>query len=130
MDRASSSGPVAARRLQTPAVFEPTNGTDSIQSGGGGKVSERSDCAQSTISSIWATKVPTATENGTMKTNSNARVITVTAKYRFPHSTAWARSINGQVATTIIVAQTSAGTNGRKIQNDAAMRPTMKSTES
>ena len=37
--------------------------------------------------------------------------------------------LSGQPATTIIVAQSIAGRNGFKIQNDAAMRPTMNSTE-
>jgi hypothetical protein len=36
----------------------------------------------------------------------------------------------GQVGTTIMVAQTIAPRNGRRIQNDAAINPPMKSTAS
>jgi uncharacterized lipoprotein YmbA len=38
--------------------------------------------------------------------------------------------ISGQLATTIIVAQMAAGINGRRIQNEAAIMPTMNSTTS
>ena len=54
----------------------------------------------------------------------------MTASQRRPHSIACTRSMSGHVATTIMVAQITAGRNGRKIQNEVAMSPTMQSTAS
>src|SRR5262245_36622755 len=97
------------------------SGTCSTQSGGAGSDSDLSDCAHSTISSRWLTSVPIASENGTANTNRIDKVIRVTATHRRPHKKASTFSINGQAATAIIVAQSIAGRNGRRIQNDAAM---------
>src|SRR5690348_16172998 len=55
--------------------------------------------------------------------------MTVTASHRRPHSHLWTWSINGQAETAIIVAHSREGKKGRRIQNEAAMRPTMNSTE-
>ena len=89
-----------------------------------------SDFAHAAIWSALSTMVPTASESGTTSTRSSPRVITVTARARLFHSRACTQSISCQVATTIMVAQTTAGRNGRKIQNDAAMSAAMNSTAS
>ena len=55
-------------------------------------------------------------------------VMTMTASARLFQSRAWILSISGQVATTIMVAQTAAGRNGCRIQNEAAVSPTIRKT--
>ena len=101
----------------------------STQDGGAGRVRDLSDCAQSTISSRWVTSAVTANEKGTTNTSNSANVMTVTANQRRLHSNASSCNINGHPATTIIVAQSIAGINGRRIQNEAAMKPTITRTE-
>ena len=54
--------------------------------------------------------------------------MTVTDTQRLPQRCACSPSISGQSATTIIVAQMSAGTKGRNIHAAAAASPTMKNT--
>jgi len=72
--------------------------------------------------------VAMASDSGTTSTSNRRSVITNTASDRFPHSRAWMPSITGQVATTTMVAQITAGRNGRNIRNEAAIRPPMKRT--
>jgi hypothetical protein len=72
--------------------------------------------------------VAMASDSGTTSASSRMSVITNTASARFPHSRAWMPSITGQVATTTMVAQITAGRNGLNIQNEAAIRPPMKRT--
>lgn len=54
--------------------------------------------------------------------------ITVTASARLPWRVGWTRSVSGQVATTIIVAQTVASKNGRSTQKLPAINPPIAST--
>src|SRR5262245_11554205 len=67
--------------------------------------------------------------NGTTKMSNMLPDITVTANAR-RRKRAWTLSINGQVATTIIAAQTIERRNGRRIQNEAAISTAISSTES
>ena len=69
-----------------------------------------------------------ASTSGTMKTSSITIVITTTAGARLPPSQPCMRSIIGQVATTIVMAQMKEARNGRRTQNEASVRPPMKST--
>src|SRR5437667_10099244 len=109
---------------------EPTRGSRSTQSGGGGTDHVASHCAPLAMSCEYATIVVRASASGTIRPSSNTIVITATANPRRPHSADWTRSIRGQVATTIMVAQTNAGRNGRKTQKVATIIPAMNSTAS
>jgi len=91
------------------------------QSGGGGTVKVASDLALITISSALLIMVATARDKGTMRASSRTRVITATASHLLPHRRAWRATRRGQVATTIMVAQIKALTNGRTTQKLAAM---------
>ncbi len=74
--------------------------------------------------------VPMARVSGTIRTQSKTSVINVTASARLPPNRPWTEIISGQVATTMVVAQTIAPRNGRKIQIEDPIRVTMKSTAS
>ena len=74
--------------------------------------------------------VAIASQNGNTKISSNAIVITATASPRLCQSRSWTCSMMGQVATTRVVAQITAGKNGHNIQNEAAIRPPTKRTAS
>ena len=66
-----------------------------------------------TTSSARSTMATTAIVSGTARIVSISSVMTVTASTRLPHRRAWTRRSAGQVATTTMVAQTTAGRNGR-----------------
>src|ERR1044072_5361461 len=99
-------------------------------SGGEGVFKEVRDFVHSTISSTFDTIVPIAKVSGTINTQSKSSVITASAKERLPHNQSWIFVIIGHVATTMVVAQTSAPRNGKRIQIEAPMRLTIKSTAS
>ena len=69
-----------------------------------------------------------ASQNGRTKITSSAMVITATASPRLCQSRSWTCSMIGQVATTRVVAQITAGRNGHKIQKEAAISPPTKRT--
>ncbi len=100
----------------------------SSHTGGGGNLNDAIALAQPTMRSKFWVIVATASQNGPIKTSSRARVMTVTASQRRCHSRRCTRSISGQVATTSVVAQIVAGTNGHRIQNEVAISPATNST--
>ena len=57
-------------------------------------------------------------------------VMTATARPRLPQSRAWTARSAGQVATTIMVAQTVASRKGRSTQKLAAIKPPIATTAS
>ena len=86
--------------------------------------------ASATISSAFWISVAMASVTGTTNSSSSITVITTTAGSLRCHRRACRRSISGQVATTIVVAQMPAPMNGRKTQNAARIKPAMNSTPS
>ncbi len=56
--------------------------------------------------------------------------MTVTASHRRPSSQRWSIKSMGQVATTIMVAHTTALRNGRRIQTEAAIKANRNTTAS
>ncbi len=122
--------PEAAYSRQRASSFSPTNGRPCSQSGGIGSLSVPSAFAQAMIWSAWSMIEPAASTNGSTNTSSITTSMTATASPRLPHSQRCARSISGQVATTIIAAQMRAARNGRRIQNAAVISPPMNSTAS
>jgi hypothetical protein len=118
--------PSAAICPQAWLSFEPTTGRFATQTGGGGKEYVAAPLIHPTIWSAWLTIVPTEREKGMIKTSSRARVIMTTAGERLPPNHRWKRSMTGQVATTIMVAQIIARRKGRMIQNTAVSRTPMK----
>ena len=68
--------------------------------------------------------------SGTIRIASRPSVITATAGARRPPNALSTRRIIGQVATTIIVAQTKAARNGDRIQSEPAINAPMNSTDS
>jgi hypothetical protein len=74
--------------------------------------------------------VAIATDRGTTSTRRTSKVIRITAGSRRLPNSRCARSSNGQVATTTIVAQISAGRKGCRIHSDAAISTQRKSTAS
>src|SRR5215510_9243594 len=107
---------MAAKSLHLAASRGPSSGTRSSQSGGCGTDQEASDWIQPAMSDEWSTIVESASVSGTSKPSSSNTVITATANPRRPHNTDCTRIIRGQVATTIMVAQITAGRNGRNTQ--------------
>ena len=77
---------------------------------------ETSDCAPSTISAECLTIITTARVSGAMRLSIEAGIMTATASPRLFQSLDWTRSSSGQVATTMMVAQSSASRNGFRIQ--------------
>src|SRR5262249_921465 len=67
-------------------------------------------------------------QNGTTNTSKRAIVMTATAIPRIFHSRRCTCIISGQVATTSVVAQMTAGRNGRNIQKQAPINPATNST--
>src|SRR5262249_1872569 len=108
----------------------PISGSRPTQSGGGGTDQVASCCTPPAMSSEYEMIVVRAKVSGTSRPSSNTTVITATASPRRPHSTDCARTSSGHVATTIMIAQTTAGRNGRKIQKLATIMPPMNSTPS
>src|SRR5262249_36014826 len=119
---------LAAMLSQSCAALSPNSGTALSHSGGGGSLKFCMAVAQPRILSKFSVIVVMASQNGMIKTSSSARVITATANPRRFHSRCWTRSISGQVATTSVVAQMIAGTNGRNIQTHAAIQTGTKRT--
>src|SRR5690242_6731842 len=118
MRAASASLPASATADHCSTSRVPTRGIFTSQSGGGGIDAVASERIQRVIVSTLATSVCTASSSGTTKTSSIAPDITITAGAR-RWKAACTLSINGHVATTIIVAQTSDSRNGLSTQNDA-----------
>ena len=88
------------------------------------------DRDQPAMSSACTTIVPRASASGRIRPSSKTAVITATASRRRPPSADSTRSIRGQVATTIIPAQTAASRNGCRTRKLATISPAMKSTAS
>jgi hypothetical protein len=82
------------------------------------------------MSSEYSTIVPTATQKGMTKTSSMATVISRTASQRRRPKVASIRIMTGQVAMTIIAAQTIGTRNALTIQSEATISATMNSTPS
>ena len=123
-----SSEGVAASCRHSVAIRDPTRGTFSTQSGGGGTWRAATDVGQPAISSAWSTMAVTASTSGTTSTNSMASVMIVTASQRRPPSCAWRAIIIGQVATTTIAAQTVAPMNGNSTHRLATIMSPMNNT--
>src|ERR1700747_3640428 len=115
---------MAAKLDQSCDAAGSTRGSSSSQAGGG-RVAGTRDWAHEASLSAFLRIVMTASERGTTKTSRSTMVMTMTASARLFQSRAWILSISGQVATTIMVAQTAAGRNGCRIQNEAAASPTI-----
>src|SRR5262245_36266987 len=109
-------------------MLSPIRGSARTAAGGGGIFIVASASTQPLMRSAWSTMVLMAMARGTMRTSSRAMVMAATASERRFQSRRWIWRMSGQLATTIVVAQTTAGRNGRRTQNDAAMSPAMKST--
>ena len=89
-----------------------------------------SEVVQAVISLKFSMKAPMANEKGRRKIASKRSVITVTASHRRPSSQRWSIKSMGQVATTIMVAHTTAPRNGRRIQTEAAINANRNTTAS
>ena len=107
---AIDSGPPATIASHSADTLGPTNGMLATQSGGLGSVIVTSFRSVSR----WAcsTSVDTSMTSGAMTITSSSSIITSTAPVRLPPQRACAPFMSGQVATTIIAAQMSAGRNG------------------
>ena len=81
-----------------------------------------------TSSSDRSVRVLMAHQSGETSRNSIARLITATAGALRPRMTRCSEISHGQVATTIIAAQTVAARKGRKTQSDSAISAARKST--
>src|SRR4029450_12378097 len=114
--RARSSGGVAASCRHSAAILLPTRGKLATHSGGAGTPRAALALEHATASSARSTIAMTAMVSGAARIVSITRVMTVTARTRLPHSRACIARNAGQVATTTIVAQTTAGRNGRRTQ--------------
>src|SRR5262245_57120412 len=125
---AKSCTPAAATRSHNSTALAPTKGIFATHSGWEGDLKSLNDLVHSTISSTFATMVPIAKVNGTTKMHSNRIVINATARARLFKSHACADIMSGQVATTIVVAHTTAPRNGRKIQIEDPINATMNKT--
>src|SRR5690349_2546819 len=110
------------------AARGPTSGRPSTQAGRFGRWVLLTARTQLAISSAFSTIVAIAIDSGTTNASSNVPIIAITAIQRRPQRCACTSSMSGQVATTIIEAQIVAAMNGRRIQKQAAIRPTMKRT--
>jgi hypothetical protein len=126
----SSSGLTAARCCHRSAADFPTSGIFSIQPGDGGILSVDSDLNHPTISSDRLRMVITARQTGTIKNNSNTTVATSTASHRLFQSRDCNFRKYGQVAMTIIAAQSSGDKNGRITQKQAAISTQINNTAS
>src|SRR5512139_562388 len=115
---------------QRSCSLVPTRGRPATHCGGGGTLNSVNHLVQPAMRLALSAMAAMASDSGTTSARSRMTVITTTASDRFPHSRAWIASITGQVGTTTIVAQITAGRNGSSIQNDATMRPPMKRTPS
>ncbi len=74
------------------------------------------------MSSAFSMMATMASKKGTINRISMTIVMAVTARPRFFHSRPSTFNMNGQVATTIMMAQMSDSKNGLIIQNVAAIR--------
>src|ERR1700752_859572 len=122
------SGGVLATARHSEAIFVPTSGSPSTHVGGAGMPRATTIRVQATTSSARSTTATTAMVTGAARTASMSSVITVTARTRLPHRRACTTRSAGQVATTTIVAHTTAGRNGRRIQKLAAIKPPIATT--
>ena len=127
---ARSSGRADAILCHSPAIFSPTRGRPRTQAGTPGTESSASDLDQTTMASPCSTTVTTPTATGATTIMSIVTVITATARPRLPQSRAWTARSAGQVATTIMVAQTVASRKGRSTQKLAAIKPPIATTAS
>ena len=89
-----------------------------------------SDFDHSTTSGVCSTTTTMPTAIGATTMTIIASVITATARPRRPPRRPCTARITGHVATTIMVAQISAGRNGRSTQNVAAINPPIATTAS
>jgi len=94
-----------------------------ILCGGGGTVKDARDLTQATISCALSPMVKTASEIGTTSTRSSTTVMTATASLHLPQSRFRRPSRSGQVATTIVVAQTKGVRKGWTNQKLARIKP-------
>ena len=113
--------------IQVAAIFSPTSGRRCTHSGGGGIGEVVSVCIQPEMVSVFSARVSIISSTGAKNTTSMASDITATASAR-RRNRACTLSIKGQVATTIIIAQTNDNRNGRSTQNDARISITISST--
>ena len=111
-----------------PVALSPMNGTRSSQPGGGGSPSLARVCTNCETRSALSAMVEIPSHIGTTRSVVRATTITATARPRRPPRRAWTASRMGQVAMTIIVAQSTAGTNGRITQRLAAINTPMEVT--
>ena len=89
-----------------------------------------SEVVQVVISLKFSATATMANEKGRTKIASKRNVIPVTASHRRPSSQRWSVKSMGQVATTIMVAHTTAPRNGRRIQTEAAINANRNTTAS
>ena len=110
--RARSDSGLPAIPRHAEAIRSPTRGMLPSQSGGGGSPSVAREYTNLPTTSALSAMVEMPTQVGTTSRVSRARTITATAGPRRPPSLAWTAIKTGQVATTIIVAQTTAAAKG------------------
>ena len=132
-------GSKAGRKLSRPAeassfhdseILGPASGNPDTHPGGGGRPSVSRVFAKAVARSTFSRMVTMARVIGTIRSASSPAVMIATAAPRFPPSMDCRRSRIGQVATTMMTAQTKDGRNGFRIQKLAAMSKPMKSTAS
>ncbi len=122
----SASGVAAASAFHSDATLAPTTGTPATQSGGAGM------CSSATLMSCrraaCSTMADTAATSGTTTSRSISSTITAVASQRRPPTARSSLCSAGQVATTIIDAQTSASRNGFITQKTPASSAPIRST--
>jgi len=120
---AMASGPPAASACHSVVRRAPTHGSASSHAGGSGNPSRVMALTISSPSIDACSNTATARLNGTMKIARMTNVITVVAMTRRPPVRRSTRSINGHVATTIVVAQAKALKKGNNVQMLPTINP-------